>query len=134
MLLVTQRVVSASGQQGTNAFLYRHGAVLWTEPQSPDILPRTLVRSHVEVTPAGNRVLSYLDICVPDDWTVATIDKLVQAALAAKATLPDVFTQGVALVRFDLDRALATVWRSEVSDLYRVVHDLALYSGEVRVA
>src|SRR4051812_4485674 len=68
MRLVAQRVQSALGQQGINAFYYAHGPDVWLDKPPPEIAqsPGHLLNAHVEVRPPGNSVRSYLEIVAPD--------------------------------------------------------------------
>lgn len=133
MLLVAQRVVSPKGQRGTNAFVYRHGGYEWEHPPEPETLSGSLVQSRITVPPPGNRVVAYLDILVPDDWSIATIDAVIASFRSSRSPrLPAHHVDGRALLRFDLDRRLLAVWRGELEALYAAARELALYSGELR--
>ncbi|OGQ23935.1 MAG: hypothetical protein A2138_19440 [Deltaproteobacteria bacterium RBG_16_71_12] len=132
MLLVAQRVLSPTGARGTNAFVYLHGNYVWDDPPSPGLIGGELIRSHVEVAPPGNRVASYLDVLAPDEWTLTQVDAVIAQVCAGRGELPGVVQRGAALVRFDIDRAAAGAWRSEVQALYAVARATALASSEIR--
>jgi hypothetical protein len=70
MYLTAQRVVSPkSHKTGVNTYKYVHGAA-WPGPVPdeflPDVNPGELALQSVVLTPPGNRVLSYLDVVLPD--------------------------------------------------------------------
>lgn len=74
MYVVAQRVVSAAGQSGINAFLFLHGdqeipGMSWNAPSVEiiaDAYPGMLVLQRVEMSPGDNDVTSYLDVVAPD--------------------------------------------------------------------
>lgn len=135
MLLVAQRVVSTSGKAGTNAFVYRHGNYTGAEPPDPDDFEGILVGSIVELPPGGNNVSSYLDVVVPDEWSIERIDHLVEEVRSTSTMrLPCRIVRGPALVRFGLSERLASIWRGELRALYQAARRAGLDSGEVRHA
>ncbi len=70
MLLVAQRVLAPhTGRHGVNLYKYAHD-LTWTKvpPElHPDRNHGRLVWSDLQLPPPGNRIVSYLDIVVPDD-------------------------------------------------------------------
>lgn len=70
MLLVAQRVISPhTGNRGVNLYKYAHGRT-WTQVPPglhPDHNHGQLVWSDQQLPPPGNRIVSYLDVVVPDD-------------------------------------------------------------------
>lgn len=71
MYVTAQRVVSPhTHQMGVNVYQYLHGSdwgpVPVPEQFLPDHNPGELYAHRVELAPPGNRVLSYLDVVLPD--------------------------------------------------------------------
>jgi hypothetical protein len=62
-LYISAHRVIQGGSQGINAFLYLHGGDKWFYPEED---PGTLERSLTTVEPGDNKVLSFLDIVLPD--------------------------------------------------------------------
>jgi len=82
MLLTAQRVRSADGRVGVNAFRFRHGShaarVDWADlkPEKAEEifgLPASLDAELVEIAPGGNEVLAFVDVAGPDDVTPAAV-------------------------------------------------------------
>lgn len=126
MFLTSHRVVRpGTKEEGVNSFLYRHGNYVWDgyPPAQffPDQNPGELVRTHVEVSPPGNHVRSYLDIVTPDEVTEAEIRRALGAFLerARAQPLPWVGVIGRCFVRVGMERGLAKTWRDEIASLYR---------------
>jgi hypothetical protein len=124
MYLAAQRVRAPSGDEGINAFFYLHGRG-WLGPPPPDVLPEQdpgeLVAKHLEVSPSGNRVRSYLDLVAPDETPSAQLVSLTRELLrtAELHPLPWGIVIGDCLVRFGLDKALLPSWNAELGALLR---------------
>ena len=70
MLLTAQRVVSPKGVTGVNVYQFLHGSYIWVRVPSdflPDTNPGELVDQLLEVPPGDNRIVSYLDVVLPDE-------------------------------------------------------------------
>ena len=70
MYLTAQRVISPkTHEMGVNTFKYLHWQQ-WPGPVPdaflPDTNPGELGQQYVEVMPPGNRILSFLDVVLPD--------------------------------------------------------------------
>lgn len=124
MYLTAQRVVSRDGQEGTNAFYYRHGSDWSGEPPlefRPENNPGELVTEHIEVQPPGNRVRSYLDLVAPDRSSDETLLSVVRNLVQQVELnpLPWNTTIDACLCRFHLDHDLLPRWRDELASLLR---------------
>lgn len=114
-----------TNEEGVNAFLYRHGNFVWDgyPPAQffPDQNPGELTLSHVEVTPPGNRIRSYLDIVAPDEVTEGEIRRALGTFLERSRAqpLPWVGVIGRCFLRVGMERELTRTWRDEIASLYR---------------
>jgi hypothetical protein len=71
MLLTAQRVISPrSHARGVNVYRYVHGPYTW-ERVPNDFLPQgnpgELIAQWIQLSPGGNRVVSFLDVVAPDE-------------------------------------------------------------------
>lgn len=121
MRLVAQRVLSARGLQGVNAFCYLHGAYVWLDRPPLHIMdaPGELVNSNITVQPPGNRVRSYLDIVTPDQTANQKIldDILNPIDLFANQPLPLNVQSGDTNFTFNIEQSLAPAWHRELEVL-----------------
>jgi hypothetical protein len=70
VLLTAQRVVSPQGVTGVNVYQFLHGSYMWVRVPSeflPDSNPGELVDEWLEVSPGENKIVSYLDVVLPDE-------------------------------------------------------------------
>jgi len=71
MLLTAQRVLSPhSHARGVNVYQYLHGSYVWDRVPDeflPEANPGELVAQWIELSPGGNRVVSFLDVVAPDE-------------------------------------------------------------------
>ena len=126
MYLTAQRVQSAQGAHGINAFQYLHGPYVWQglPPQGvPDQNPGTLVAQAIVVPPPGNRVQSYLDLVAPDEtsWSEIRAAFITFISAAQRQPLPWVGVFGRCFFRINMDRSIAIRWSHEIADLYRAI-------------
>lgn len=129
MYLTAQRVIAHGGQEGINAFHYKHGAQSWSglpPPGIPDQDPGVLAGERIAVPPPGNRVRGYLDIVAPDDTPAGEIRQSLVMFLSRvqRAPLPWEGVVGRCLFRVGLEQALAGQWRRELAQLYRALSEL----------
>jgi hypothetical protein len=121
MRLVAQRVISAGGLQGINAFCFLHGGYVWLDrpPQEVADAPGELVNSSIVVPPPGNRVRSYLNILTPDQTPNQKIlyDILNPIDLFANQPLPLHVQSGDITFTFNIEQALAAAWHRELEVL-----------------
>ena len=124
MYLAAQRVRRpTSGEEGVNAFFYKHAGYSWDglPPDGiPDENPGELVRSTIAVPPPGNRVRSYLDIVAPDEtpWTEIRPAFVAFVSEAQAAPMPWTGVVGRCVFRAGMDAALAVGWEAELFGLY----------------
>ena len=125
MYLTAQRVISPSGENGINGFLYEHGTVTWEKPPEPiKNAIGELVHTFIMVTPGNNQVMSYVDVIAPDNTPYARIRERIfpwfSAQACAQQPLP--WTGIVEDMRFGLHMtaAYAKAWKSEVTKLIAV--------------
>jgi len=131
MFLVMQRVRSASGNDGINAFHYQHGPASWTDTAPADVPEPnrgSLVSQSVVVPPPGNRVRSYLDIAAPDDAPWEEIHRAFVRFLVAHGPAPLPWSGIQARCKFQvgLEQALAPRWRTELAALLHAGQALVL--------
>ncbi|MBT3327540.1 MAG: hypothetical protein HN396_15000 [Gemmatimonadales bacterium] len=137
MYATAHRVVSARGETGINAFLHLHGlkpvpGIDWNDVDMDfvtDRAPGAPHAEHLEVTPGGNRVLSYLAVVCRDD---TPNEAIVRALAHMEATLelntrPVVrrFPEGVT-VRFDFAGQLPSAEQMEFKTLREVLAKLVI--------
>ena len=70
MLLTAQRVVSPERATGVNVYRFLHGSYVWMRVPDeflPDSSPGELVDQWLEVPPGENKIVSYLDVVLPDE-------------------------------------------------------------------
>jgi len=70
VLLTAQRVASPGGLTGVNVYQFLHGSYVWVRVPDeflPDSNPGELVDQWLEVPPGNNRIVSYLDVALPDE-------------------------------------------------------------------
>ena len=122
MLLVAQRVISTARRvQGVNAYRYRHGCESW--PSDPRIMlddpSKMLQRKNVHLRPGGNRVISFLDVAVPDDAIPGEIlERLNELKVQSPPPeFPVEHVLGRCAVRFGLEGRMILCWRGELEDL-----------------
>jgi hypothetical protein len=108
MYLTAQRVQAPRTHKvGVNVYRYVHGRD-WRgaapEDVLPDVDPGELHLEHVEIAPPGNRILSFLDVVLPDAQDPASVrDFLLSLKWAVPTeTLPVVRRLGSAWVRFHM--------------------------------
>ncbi len=123
MYLAALHVISpANGQEGVNAFYYRHAGPDWIVPPNavPDEDPGELVKKDVAVPPGGNRVRSYLDIIAPDTASWPEIRGNFLAFVLDTESQPFPWNGVVGRCRFraGIEDGLAAAWRSELGALY----------------
>lgn len=123
MRLSAQRVRSADGHQGVNAFCYLHGPRVWLDRPPPDVTasPGHLVNRRIQIPPGGNFVLSYLDIVAPDDTPSNRIERAVADSidLIREQPLPLLVQSAEVSFEFNVDFMLAPAWRREILSLMR---------------
>jgi len=123
MRLAAQRVMSADGRLGVNAFCYLHGPVVWLDQPPSEVTNARgqLVNYTSEVPPGGNKVLSYLDIVAPDDTPSRQLHRKINDSidLFHEQPLPlHVQIQEISF-EFNVDPRLAPGWREEMVVLLR---------------
>lgn len=127
MYLTAQRVsrVMAPSIQSVNAFCYRHPGVLVPPfPFVPDQHPGEYVFGPVQIEPAGNRVMSYLDIIAADHTSHAALAARFAVGLGlAPQEFPFVFGLNTSWFRFDADATRRADWRYEIRRLYESADD-----------
>jgi hypothetical protein len=118
MRLVAQRVRSAAGLEGINAFCYLHGPIVWLELPPPEIAsaPGHIANLIIEVKPPGNRVRSYLDIWTPDETSNQQVqtDILDCIDLFTNPEFPLKVHGGETTFHFNVELALAPGWHREL--------------------
>lgn len=122
MLLTAQRVRSIKGDDGVNAFYYRHGAIPgWVArpPKGiPDDNPGIRVNATTEIEPGGNLVVSYLDIIAPDETPASEVLASLQGFLSLEhRQLPWVATVDRCTFRFWVQPTLVSRWAEEFKAL-----------------
>ena len=79
MLLTAQRVVSPlANAQGVNVYQYLHGPQTWERVPDeflPEANPGELVAQWIQLAPGGNRVVSFLDVVVPDETSMIELQQ-----------------------------------------------------------
>jgi hypothetical protein len=105
-IYTAQRVVSALGLPGVNAFCRTEG-----QPEAV----------YIEVPPGGNRVRSYLDVEAPNGAPLAALFAFVDEACRGTRVerLPMSVSAGGFTLTFGCEAALAPAWREELKDLSR---------------
>lgn len=131
MYLTAQRVISPSGENGINGFLYEHGTVAWETPPDPaSESAGKLVHSFITVPPGSNRVVSFVDVVAPDDTPYERIGERIASWIAARVIdrRPLPWTDVVEDMRFGLNMTAtyARAWKLEVAALIaacRMTHE-----------
>lgn len=131
MYLTAQRVISSSGENGINGFLYEHGDVAWETPPDPTSESiGKLVHSFITVPPGNNHVMSFVDVVAPDGTPYERIGEQIAAWIATKVIdrRPLPWADVVEDMRFGLDMTAtyARAWKSEVAALIaacRMTHE-----------
>jgi hypothetical protein len=118
MLLTAQRVRSAAGEEGVNAFCNLHGSFIWEgEPPAgiPESNPGEPANQSIAVPPGGNLVRSYLDVVAPDETSTWEILGAVQQFIVVMRGrhLPWNGTIGRCTIRFGIDLGLEPAWVEE---------------------
>lgn len=129
MLLTAQRV-RVSGVHGhttaINAYRYAQPPHLDTLPPIQRLdEPSTLVWRQEQVSPPGNRIVSYVDVSLPSDVALNELEAAVALLLQERAEPPDSpFAPPGSRVAFafDLDNTLRVRgrWRRELATLLKV--------------
>lgn len=123
MYATAQRVVSPTGPQGVNAYLYRHGEeearIDWRRVDPGELtssLPGMMVAQKTEIPPGGNHVRSFLDVVGPDSTSPDRIaEALRQFADSAPRECP--FRSGDLSIQFSADYGLAGAEKREIEAL-----------------
>lgn len=122
MYLTAQRVVSPSGENGINGFLYKHDVVAWDIP--PEAVTGSvgeLVHAFIVVPQGGNNVMSYVDVVAPDGTPYDRIRTQISSWMMeqASAQLPLPWTGVTENIRFGLHMVstYAKDWRREATQL-----------------
>jgi hypothetical protein len=89
---------------------------------------RGLKRKLTSVEPPGNNVRSYLDIVAPDSasWTEIRQAFMQFVSESQRDALPWIRTLGPCLFRFGSEAGLASRWRTEIADLFRITEAVRL--------
>lgn len=136
MKLSAQRVMTAAGAAGVNAFCYLHGPIVWLGQPPAEVTTSQgrLVNSRIQVRPGGNTVLSYLDIVAPDGTPsrrlygkiIDSIDLVREQPLPLRVQIMEIAYE------FNIDPRLGPGWREEVNVLLQAALSARMPEMDVR--